>query len=156
MTKGAIMERKAIQDYYPEVFAHCYCCGRLNHGGIQIKSYWDGNESICHYMPAPQFTGGCTEYLYGGIITSVIDCHGVATATAAKLKSLGYSLDEHPLPRFVCASIKVDFIKPTPMGKKMQLNGRITEMKDRKITVSVVLTVESVICAKGEAVYVKK
>ena len=31
--------------------AHCYGCGRLNHDGHQIKSYWDGEESVCHFQP---------------------------------------------------------------------------------------------------------
>jgi hypothetical protein len=37
------MMDKAVQDYYPDQFAHCYGCGRLNPEGLHIKSYWDGD-----------------------------------------------------------------------------------------------------------------
>jgi hypothetical protein len=45
------MSSKAVQDCYPEEFAHCYGCGRLNEHGLKIKSYWEGEESICRYQP---------------------------------------------------------------------------------------------------------
>ena len=41
------MTGKAFQDYYPEHMSHCFGCGRLNEYGHQIKSYWDGDESVC-------------------------------------------------------------------------------------------------------------
>ena len=37
---------KAFQDYYPENLAHCYGCGRLNPHGHQIKTFWDGDETV--------------------------------------------------------------------------------------------------------------
>ncbi len=44
-------DQKAFQDYYPESYSHCYGCGRLNPHGLQIKSYWDGDETVCHFNP---------------------------------------------------------------------------------------------------------
>ena len=87
------MPDKAVQDCYPEEFAHCFGCGRLNKDGMQIKSYWDGEECICHYAPKPYYTGGFPGYSYGGLISSLIDCHGAATASAAKLQAEGFTLD---------------------------------------------------------------
>ncbi|MBW2487274.1 MAG: PaaI family thioesterase, partial [Deltaproteobacteria bacterium] len=45
------MSEKAIQDYYPDEYSHCCGCGRLNTHGLQIKSYWDGNETVCRFVP---------------------------------------------------------------------------------------------------------
>ena len=44
----------AIQDFYPEDFAHCHGCGRLNTRGMQIKSRWDGDgpDLVAHYTRA--------------------------------------------------------------------------------------------------------
>ena len=42
---------KAFQDYYPENLSHCYGCGSLNHHGHQIKTFWDGEETVTRYMP---------------------------------------------------------------------------------------------------------
>lgn len=149
------MTDKAFQDCYPDEFAHCYGCGRLNEEGLQIKSYWDGEESICHYTPRPFHTGGFPGYCYGGLICSLIDCHSAATAAAARLRADGFSLGEKPLSRFVSASLKVDFLKPTPMGTPLELRSKILEIKDRKIIVSTTLSADGEIRARGEEILVQ-
>ena len=149
------MTVKAFQDYYPDEFAHCFGCGRLNEEGLQIKSYWDGEESVCHYTPKPFYTGGFPGYVYGGFIASLIDCHGAATASAAKLRAEGSSLDDRPISRFVSASLKVDYLKPTPIGKVLELRGRVKEIKGRKVIISVTLSAEDEIRAKGEVLLVQ-
>ena len=50
------MKEKAFQDYYPDDLSHCYGCGRLNEQGMKIKSYWDGEESVCIHEPKPYYT----------------------------------------------------------------------------------------------------
>jgi acyl-coenzyme A thioesterase PaaI-like protein len=149
------VDKKAFQDYYLDEYAHCYGCGRLNQDGLQIKSYWDGEESVCHYTPQPYYSGGVPGFAYGGIIASLIDCHGAATASAAKLREEGFSLGEKPLPRFVAASLKVDYLKPTPLGVPLELRARATEIKGRKVTVSVTLSAAGEICAKGEELFIQ-
>jgi hypothetical protein len=76
------MSHKPIQDYYPDNVAQCYGCGRLNEHGLQIKSYWDGDETVCHFRPRPYHTA-IPGYVYGGLIASLIDCHATGTAAAA-------------------------------------------------------------------------
>lgn len=149
------MTVRAFQDYYPDEFAHCFGCGRLNKEGLQIKSYWDGEESVCHYTPKAFYTGGFPGYVYGGFIASLMDCHGAATASAAKLRGEGFSPDERPLSRFVSASLKVDYLKPTPMGPVLEVRGRVKEITGRKVAVSVTLSAEGEIRAKGEVVMVQ-
>jgi acyl-coenzyme A thioesterase PaaI-like protein len=144
-----------VQDFYADEFAHCYGCGRLNEEGLHIKSLWNGEESICEYTPLPCYTGGFPGYVYGGFIASLIDCHGAATASAAKLRADGFALDERPLYRFVSASLKVDFLKPTPMGTVLELRGRVKEIKGRKVTVSVTLWAAGEIRAQGESIMVQ-
>ena len=78
------MNQKAFQDYYAEAHSHCYGCGRLNPQGLQIKSYWDGEESVAHFIPEPYHTA-IPGFVYGGLIASLIDCHGTGTAAAAAL-----------------------------------------------------------------------
>jgi acyl-coenzyme A thioesterase PaaI-like protein len=146
---------KAFQDCYPDDYAHCYGCGRLNENGLQVKSYWNGEESVCRFTPKPYHTGGFPGHVYGGLIGSLIDCHAAATASAARLREDGFMLGDRPLSRFVTASLKVDFLKPTPMGKVLELRGRIKEIKLRKVIVAVSLSAEGEVCAQGEAVMVQ-
>jgi len=149
------MKEKAIQDHYPDQFAHCYGCGRLNKEGLHIKSYWEGEESVCRYTLEPFHSGGFPGYAYGGLIASLMDCHAAATASAARLHEAGASPGDRPPPRFVAASLKVDFVKPTPIGKELELRGRIKEMKDRKVVVNVTLSAEGEVRAKGESVLIQ-
>ena len=44
----------AFQDYYPENVAHCYGCGKLNAHGHQIKTDWDGDETVTRFTPRPE------------------------------------------------------------------------------------------------------
>ncbi len=47
------MSQKAIQDHYPDALSHCYGCGRLNEHGLQLQSYWDGEETVAVFRPQP-------------------------------------------------------------------------------------------------------
>ena len=47
---------KAFQDYYPDNVAQCYGCGSNNHHGHQIKTHWDGEESVTFFTPEPYHT----------------------------------------------------------------------------------------------------
>jgi acyl-coenzyme A thioesterase PaaI-like protein len=149
------MTAKGFQDYYPDDYAHCYGCGRLNEDGLQVKSFWDGEESVCHFTPKPYHSGGFPGNVYGGLIGSLIDCHAAATAAAARLREDGFLLGDRPLSRFVTASLKVDFLRPTPMGKTLELRGRVKEIKNRKVVVAVTLFTEGEVCAQGEAIMVQ-
>jgi acyl-CoA thioesterase FadM len=89
------------------------------------------------------------------MIASVIDCHGAATASAAKIREAGLSVSDRPLSRFVTASLKVDFMKPTPMGKELELRGKVTEIGERKVVVSITVSADNTVTAKGEVVMVQ-
>lgn len=144
------MNDMAFQDQYPEDYANCYGCGRNNERGLQIKSYWDGDESVCHHTPKPYYTGGVPGFLYGGMIASLIDCHGAATAAAAKARLTG-----EPIARFVTASLKVDYLKPTPIGVELEIRGKVADIKGRKVIVDLLLIAGGQICAKGRTVMIQ-
>ncbi|MBI9075016.1 MAG: PaaI family thioesterase [Desulfatibacillum sp.] len=146
---------EAFQDYYPDDYAHCYGCGRLNEHGMQIKSYWDGDESVCHVKPRDHYTGGMKHILYGGLIASLIDCHAAGTAAAAKAREEGIQLAPGAMPRFVTASLKVDYVAPTPVGVEVELRGKVLEIKGRKVTIGVDLLAEGKVCAKGQALMIQ-
>jgi acyl-coenzyme A thioesterase PaaI-like protein len=148
------MTEKAFQDYYPDHWSHCYGCGRLNEDGLQIKSYWDGDETICHFTPRPQHTA-IPGYVYGGLIASLIDCHGTGTAAAAAFMSEGRPMDTQPPIRFLTGSLNVKYLKPTPLGPPIELRGKIREVKGRKVVVDVSVTVEGVVTATGEVIAIQ-
>jgi acyl-coenzyme A thioesterase PaaI-like protein len=148
------MMPKAFQDYYPDQLSYCYGCGRLNEQGLQIKSYWEGDESVCVFTPRP-FHIAIPGFVYGGLIASLIDCHGTGTAAAAMYRAEGRALDTLPAFRFVTASLQVDYLKPTPLGVPLHVRGIAKEIKGRKVVVSATLSANGVVCARGEVVAVQ-
>lgn len=148
------MKEKAFQDYYPEILSHCYGCGSLNEHGHQIKSRWDGEESVATYIPKEYHTA-IPGFVYGGLIASLIDCHSTGTAAAAAYRAEGREMDTDPPFRFVTGSLHVDYLRPTPIDAPLELRGRVKEIKGRKIVVESTLSAKGEICAKGEVVAVQ-
>lgn len=145
---------KAFQDFYPDELSHCYGCGRLNPHGHQIKSYWDGDETVARFTPRPEHMA-VPGYVYGGLIASLIDCHGTGTAAAAAHRAAGAELGSAPTLRFLTASLRVDFLRPTPLGPELELRGRVKEVKGRKVTTEIRLLAAGAECARGEVVAVQ-
>jgi acyl-coenzyme A thioesterase PaaI-like protein len=148
------MNAKAFQDYYPDQLSHCYGCGRLNEKGLQIKSYWEGEQSVCTFTPRPEHIA-IPGYVYGGLIASLIDCHGTGTAAAAAYRAENRQMDTDPPLRFLTASLRVEYLKPTPLGVPLEVRGKVKEMKGRKVVVEATVTVKGLLCARGEVVAVR-
>lgn len=148
------MNHKAFQDYYLDEFSQCYGCGRLNRHGLHIKSYWDGEETVAIFTPKPYHTA-TRDYVYGGLIASLIDCHGTGTAAAAAYRAEGRGMDTPPHFRFVTASLRVDYIRPTPMGVPLEVRGRVKELKGRKVVVEATVSANGKVYVRGEVVAVQ-
>ncbi len=144
----------AVQDFYPDDFAHCFGCGRLNTHGHQIKTRWEGDETVTRFTPQP-FHIAVPGFVYGGLIASLMDCHGMATAAAIAERNAGREIGEALAPRYVTASLKVDYLKPTPLGPELEIRGRLKDLGSRKVVVSVTLSVQGVVTARGEIVAVQ-
>lgn len=148
------MNQKAIQDYYPDDVAHCYGCGKLNEHGHQIKTFWDGDETVTRFTPKEYHTA-IPGYVYGGLIASLIDCHGTGTGALAAYKAEGREFDTMPPIRFVTASLQVDYLKPTQLGPELELRGKIIEQKERKVISEITVLADGVVTAKGKVVAVQ-
>ena len=148
------MNRKAFQDHYPDDLSHCYGCGRLNDHGLQLKSYWDGEETVALFQPKP-YHMAIPGYVYGGLIASLIDCHGTGTASAAAYREAGRDMGTDPPLRFVTASLHVEYRRPTPLGVPLEIRGRVEELKGRKVVVSATVSAEGKVCVRGRVVAVQ-
>ena len=143
----------AVQDTYPEDFAHCYGCGRYNDNGHQIKTYVTGGTTLTRHIPAPYYTGA-GDFAYGGIIASLIDCHSAGSAAIFWLQQHGHNVGDIAAPRFVTARLEVDYVAPTPLGM-VELVGRAEEAGERKVIVATDLLADGQITARGRAVLIK-
>lgn len=142
------MTELAFQDYYPDDLAHCYGCGKNNEKGLQIKSYWDGDETVCRYTPRPEHTA-MPGFVYGGLIASLIDCHGTGTAAAAAYREQGRPMDSEPPLRFVTGKLEVSYLRPTPIDAELEVRSKIKEIKGRKVVIESTLSAKGEVCATG-------
>ena len=118
-----------FQNHMPENV--CFGCGIHNHDGLQIKSYWENEESLCNWFPEKKYFGW-SDLLNGGIIATLIDCHCMCTAMAYAYKEEGRSLDSKPIYRYATGTLNIKYLKPTSGLHQLQLKARVLETKGRK------------------------
>jgi acyl-coenzyme A thioesterase PaaI-like protein len=148
------MNAHAIQDFYPDELSHCYGCGRLNEHGLQLKSRWHGEEMVAQFTPKPYHIA-IPGYVYGGLLASLIDCHSTGIAAAASYRAVGREMGTDPPFRFVTASLKVDYLRPTPMGVALEIRGQAVEVKGRKVVVKARIIANGEECVRGEVIAVE-
>ncbi|MDJ0761007.1 MAG: PaaI family thioesterase [Woeseiaceae bacterium] len=144
---------KAIQDQLEH--NHCYGCGADNPKGMQIKSYWDGATSNCTYMPRPEQCAGPTQYVYGGTIASLIDCHCVGTSIAAHYDRDGRAIGEGEPIWCVTGRLTVNYLKPTPIEQAIELIATVDEIDDRKALLTCRVFSDEIQVAEGEVISVR-
>src|SRR5699024_9484355 len=142
--------KNAIQDHYPDDFAWCYGCGRLNEHGHHLRTGWNGDKTETIYTPRPEHMA-LPGFVYGGIIASLIDCHGTGSAALALHRKNGYEPgDGEEPPRFVTASLNVNFLKPTPHGIPLEAKGKVEEIHPTRFRVHTEVFANGELCAIGE------
>lgn len=148
------MAEKSFQDYYPESLQHCYGCGPKNPHGLQIRSFWEGEESVARFSPQ-EYHLAFPGYVYGGLIASLIDCHCIGTAAAAAYREEGREPGTPPAFRYVTGSLQVDYLAPTPLGGELLIRARVEEIKGRKTIISAKVIAGGQVTAKGRVVAVR-
>ena len=144
----------AIQDDYPDDFAWCFGCGRLNEDGYHFRTGWLGEGTVTYYEPSSKHIA-IPGFVYGGLIASFVDCHGTGSAALALHRKNGHEPGngEEP-PRFVTASLNINYMKPTKQGIVLKAVGKVEEIHPKKFKVSVEVFADDIVVATGEVVAV--
>jgi acyl-coenzyme A thioesterase PaaI-like protein len=149
-------EKEAFQDLIgPE--NHCHGCGCANEKGLQLKSYWDGDkdESIAVFKPAPHHSAGMAEYVNGGIIASVIDCHGNNLAMALAYHRAGRKVGSLPKIWCVTGRLEIDYKLPVPIDCELLLRARLLEQEGRKSWIECLLYADDLLCVRGKLLQIE-
>ena len=93
--------------------------------------------------------------MYGGLLASLIDCHGTGSAALAAYRAENREPGSFPALRFVTASLEISYVKPTPLGPELTLRGTIMEVKGRKVTTEINVIVNGEMTVKGKVVAVQ-
>ena len=140
-----------VQDRYPDDVAHCYGCGRLNADGLHIRTEWTGTQGVARFLPRAEHIA-IPGFVYGGLLASLIDCHGVGTAAAAAMAAAGLTPGVGETPRFVTVALEVRYLAPTPIGRELTLRATPVEVTGRKVIVEVTLLAGDVETVRGRVV----
>jgi len=118
------------------------------------RVYWAGEETVAVFHPKPYHIA-IPGYVYGGLIASLIDCHGTGTASAASYRNEGREMGTDPPLRFVTASLQVEYLHPTPLGVSLEVRGSVKEVQGRRVVVSATVSADGELCARGQVVAVQ-
>ena len=147
------MSGNAFQDYWD--MNRCWGCGSGNEHGLHLKSFWDGDESLSVFLPSRDHKAGPDDYLNGGIIATIIDCHSICTAIADAYRGEKRELNSEPFIWYVTASMKIDYHKPTPIARSVTLRAGVEKKEGKKTLISCGLYSDDVECARGEVLAVR-
>jgi acyl-coenzyme A thioesterase PaaI-like protein len=148
-----VTDQRSFQEQMVETY--CWGCGAGNHRGLQIKSYWDGDESVMTFMPQEYHAAGPRHVVNGGIIATLIDCHATCTAIAAAYRAEGRPMDSEPPIWYATGSLQVTYLRPTPIDKPITVRARIAEVNGRKMALRCTASAGGIECAAGEVLAVR-
>ena len=142
------MSGKSVQEEYAPN-SICFGCGPANKDGLQIKSYrtGDGLEMEFECEEKHQAFPGV---INGGIIGSLLDCHGNWTAAMALMDRNGL---DAPLCT-VTAQYEVKLKRPTPLGPTLKLQSRVLALQNDRAEVIIELKADEKTCAIGRGLFV--
>lgn len=148
MTKG----REYFQDHMPGNV--CFGCGSDNPEGLQIKSYWEGEESVCIWHSQEKYKGW-PSLMNGGIMATLVDCHCMGTAMAHAYQMEERAIDSKPIYRYATGSLSIRYIKPTSNDTPIELRAEIVEVKGRKTTVNCKIYSNNELTATAEVIAIR-
>lgn len=130
----------------------CFGCGADNDRGLRIKSYWSEEnpaEAVCNFYPEPHMNAGMPDVLNGGVVATIIDCHGICTAVAEAYRREGREHGSEPPLWYVTGEMTVRYLKPAPIEGPIHLSARVREAGERRSIVDVTLSAKGETCATG-------
>ena len=123
------------QSFQDHVDWLCFGCGRSNEHGLQIKSQWEGDDVVCRWQPQP-FHVGLPGWLQGGVLSTVIVCHALWTATATACRNEGIEISEPMSFAYSTTSLNVEFLEPVPIDALVTLRARVDAIDEERAVVS--------------------
>jgi hypothetical protein len=143
------MKEKAFQDYYEEDVSHCYGCGVLTKKVCRLKATGRGRN---------RSPGLCRDHIILRLPFCIwrvdrVSCrlprNGNGGSGNVSFGGEGYGYE--PKLRFVTASLKVDYLLPTPIGVELVAHGKVKSIGKRKVVVSIEVSAAGKVCAREKS-----
>ena len=125
-------DQLSIQEsLYPEI--KCFGCGHANPKGFHLRSYREGDLTVAEFTPWPEHDNGFG-FLNGGVIATVLDCHGAAVVMWEAGQRKWEAATGAPIP-FITAGFELKFLRPTPLGPTVRLTASPERVEESEIVV---------------------
>ena len=106
---------------------------------------------MAQFTPRPEPTAN-PGFVYGGLIASLINFHPLGTAAAASARAQGRGIGDAPAAALVTASLRGEFLAPTPLAPELDVQAGAVEVGARKVIVHAAVTAAGAVTARGELV----
>ncbi len=140
------MEESLQERYAP--YSVCFGCGPANRRGLKIRSVVEEDSVVSRWTPS-RYHHAFGEFLNGGIISTVLDCHSNWTAAYSLMNKKGSKIP----PPTVTSSIFVEFLRPTRIGP-LVLKAKTKDLSDRRIVVESTLEAGGDVTARLRGTFV--
>jgi acyl-coenzyme A thioesterase PaaI-like protein len=138
----------SLQEQYAPA-SICYGCGPANAHGLHVRSFVDGDETVCEWHAAP-YHEAFPGMVNGGIIGTILDCHCNWTAAWHLMRERTLAAP----PCTVTATYTITLRRPTPSGAPLHLRARVVEAQGDRVTVEGTLTAGGVVTATCRGIFV--
>ena len=139
------------ESLYPKLT--CFGCGHANLHGFHLRSYREEDLTVAEFYPRPEHDNGFG-FLNGGIIATVLDCHGAASVMWEAAKR-NWKSPTGTLAPFVTASFEVMFHRPAPLGPTVRLTASPQSIDPSQIIVTSELAVDDKVRATMTATWAR-
>jgi acyl-coenzyme A thioesterase PaaI-like protein len=120
---------QSLQDRYaPRTI--CFGCGPANDKGLRIKSRPEGDAVVADWTPQAHHRAA-PGMLNGGILGTLLDCHGNWTACHHLMVRDGLDVP----PCTVTAEFHVKLLRPTPSEQPLRLHAQVLESGADRATI---------------------
>ena len=142
------MTQVCLQEFYSPR-GGCFGCGPANADGLHLRSFVQGSEVVARWDPLEKYQA-FPGILNGGIIGTLLDCHGNWTAAWHLMQQGGLTKPDCT----VTADYAVKLHRPTPLDAPVELVARVVESAVHRATIEATLTSGGKTCATCRGTFV--
>ena len=130
----------------------CFGCGPANKDGLRIRSFHrdDVEHGLRMTFVTEKQHQAFPGMVNGGIIGTLLDCHGNWTAAMAIMVS--NQMEEAPCT--VTANYSIQLRRPTPSEEELTILSEVTDLQIDRATVKMEMYAKGELCARGEGLFV--
>lgn len=131
---------------------NCFGCGQANERGLRLKSYVTPNGVIASFTGWPEHANGM-QFVNGGIITTVLDCHSGAVIFAHAYEKGLIDATTAASFSYLTSGIDVRFLRPTPLGPALEVWGEMESESEKEMIARAEIRFDGKVRATGRATW---